>query len=145
MSSDVQRRLVTRWCNTARNKVATTPTMDPADRDQLERAIKRMQIMESSIKAHRSWVYRSGDLDRAINEFENAWGVLVQFASTSPIEPIRSPFMWNVRLQVLALLNRVPLRLPSLSNLSGLSPLSGRGGAFLECQKWRRRARFGFR
>ena len=71
-------------------------------RSSLESAAKKLQIMESSIKLHRSWVLRSGCQEKALAEFDREWRILMQFSSSEPCQEFRCAFLWDLRLQILA-------------------------------------------
>jgi hypothetical protein len=98
-SSEVQKRLLVRWSNTARTKAAAAH--DPAKRDTFEASGKRLQIMESGIKIHRAWQKRTGCQKKALIEFASQWQVLEQFAFSAPAQPLRCTFLWKLRLQIM--------------------------------------------
>lgn len=95
--SEVKRRLLIRWGNTARQQA--TSVKDPERRRVLESCTKRFQIMEECIKMHRAWVLRSGNTAKASAEFASGWDVLEAFAASAPAERIRSDFMQNFVLE----------------------------------------------
>ena len=95
----MQKRLLVRWANATRSKVEGTS--DLAKKAMLEAATKRLQIMESAIKLHRSWIHRSGCQARAWADFESQWQVLTQFASSEPAQPFKCDFLWSLRFQIL--------------------------------------------
>jgi len=97
-SSDIQRRLVVRWANAARSKAAGSGP----NKEKYEAAQKRLQIIESCIKIHRSWVYKSTDLDRSLSDFHSGWDVLEEFARSQPAQPISCPFIWGWKLELQA-------------------------------------------
>jgi hypothetical protein len=99
--SDVQRRLVVRWANTARTKAASCG--DANLKAKYEGVAKRLQIIELIIALHRKWVQRSGDVARSYAEFESAFNVLETFAVAAPAQPLRCQFLWDLRLQTQAL------------------------------------------
>ena len=93
----MKRRLLVRWGNTARAQA--TCAKDPEKRRLLESCTKRFQIMDECIKMHRAWVLRSGNTTKAAAEFANSWDVLEAFATSTPVERIRSDFMQNFVLE----------------------------------------------
>jgi hypothetical protein len=98
--SDVQRRLVVRWANTARTKVASS--CDAETKRKFEGAAKRLQIIEAIIALHRKWMLRSGDMGRAYAEFDSGFKVLQSFADSEPSQPLQCKFLWDLRLQLQA-------------------------------------------
>lgn len=100
-SSDVQRRLVIRWANTCRSKAGSASR--GADKVAFEVAAKRLQVIESVIKMHRAWTYRSTSAERAYDEFEASWKALEQFMAADPQERLHCPFFSEFRLQLKAI------------------------------------------
>ena len=99
--SEVKRRLLIRWGNSARAQAASAKT--PERRQALESCAKRFQIMEDCVKIHRAWHHRVGDAAKAYIEFSNSWVVLETFAASAPAERIRSDFMHNFVLELKAI------------------------------------------
>jgi len=99
-ASDVQRRLVIRWANTLRTQAAGATK--PEDRAAFEMCAKRLNIIETSIKLQRGWVYRTCTVERAMCEFEAGWASLVQFCAATPKQALECPFMWELHLQLKA-------------------------------------------
>ncbi len=100
-ASDIKKKFLVRWANTARSKAETC---NDEKKEQYEQAAKRLQIMESSIKLHRAWVFRSGCQEKAWADFEHQWQLLIQFAASTPVQIIRCDFLWELRLQILVTL-----------------------------------------
>lgn len=98
-NSDVQKRLVVRWCNTCRTKASSS---SGEVRASYERAGKRLQITESCISIHRQWVHRSSDIVKAHAEFESSWAILEAFARSEPEQLIQCDFIWNLRYELKA-------------------------------------------
>jgi hypothetical protein len=99
-ASEVQKRLLVRWSNTARTRAASAN--DTSKKNLFEASGKRLQIMESGIKIHRAWQLRTGCQNKALIEFDSQWKVLEQFASSTPAQPFRCDFLWRLRLQIMA-------------------------------------------
>lgn len=97
-SSDVQRRLLIRWAATSKLKAAASTRAD--ERAVFERCTKRLQIMETAVKIHRTWTQRSGEPIKAYHQFDVSWKSLLQFAQCEPPEPMECPFLFDFRLQI---------------------------------------------
>ena len=102
-TSHITLRLLVRWSNVARTKLAAGGNLE--NRAQMEVCQKRFQIMESCIKIHRSWTSRGTDVARAYQEFDRAWAVLESFANAAPEVRIESAFMMRLRFELLAIAN----------------------------------------
>ena len=90
--------MVIRWANVARTKASSVS--DAEEKARYERAGKRLNIMDSCIKIHRSWIHRGSDTAKAFADFSSAWSVLEAFAASEPKESICSPFMQNFFLEI---------------------------------------------
>ncbi len=113
----MQKKFFVRYTNTARLKIETCS--DPDKKSLLECAAKRAQIMESAIKLHRSWLFRSGCQEKALSEFDSQWRVMLQFSMSAPVQEFKCDFLWDLRLQILAArccLQMLPIR--SISSIS---------------------------
>ncbi len=89
-----------RWTNSVRTKIETCS--DPQMKLDLESAAKKLQIMESAISLHRTWVLRSGCQEKAWAGFDSQWRIMMRFAASEPQQSFMCEFLWDLRLQILA-------------------------------------------
>ena len=127
-TSDVQGRLVVRWANTARSKGASSS--DPNVKMRYDLVAKQLQVVESTIKLHRAWLHRTCETSKALMTFNTDFKVLTSFAESEPCVPFECEFIWDLRLQLLAIQIAARTSLNFRSSVTGT--LSGEFG----CVRW---------
>lgn len=62
--------------------------------------LKRMQVIEQSMKLQRSWQTRSNGIAKAYQEFNDDFAALKCFAGSAPCQPIECRYVLELGLQV---------------------------------------------
>jgi hypothetical protein len=96
--SDVQLRLLQRWALRASEKLGGRIKND--EREQYGFAMKRLQIMETTVKLIRAWSTRTDGILKAVCLFQKGFASLETFAD--PVVAVCCPYFHETCLQVLA-------------------------------------------
>ena len=95
--SQVQLRAILRYTVTCSQKMLSNQRKQP----EYEMIRKKLQIIESAIKLHRSWTCKRS-VQQGITEFLASWDTLMVFCDATPKVKLTCAFLWDLLLQVRA-------------------------------------------